>query len=434
VLPHTLSLGNDRYRFVSGIGVQTLGSALDHGVAYAALSRFEASFVLARVARERPELLRRLHTTFVRRDVVPCAAGLEAEQLLAQLQRALGNGCDARGRLGCASLRVLKAERRAPAPPPLVIAPERPPLAPRRVREDHYVGVLIKTRAGLPCADVACEFELADGSKRRASTDALGIASVRPVPAGTCKIRLLFHDAGSWSAPGAAPPQRVGTGPARTHVVRHGEHLMRLCLRHGLTDWKAVWEAAPNAALRGRRKSPHVLREGDCVVLPGIAIGEIERSVDATHPLTLQSELTQTVRLRLHDFGRAGLDGLEYQLSYEHAGKRVDRAGAAATDAEGGLIETLPVEVESVLLRFKRPKLTLALSLGALDPAQDADSATPVASGARARLCGLGYAPSAGQLTAAMVAQFQAEQLGRTQPSGELDGETCGKLEALYGT
>jgi hypothetical protein len=328
---------------------------------------------------------------------------------------------------------VLKRARRNLAPPPAP-APPRPPLSARQVREAHYVAVLVKSRSGRPIADVACELRFADDSRLIVHTDPLGIASAQSVPAGPCRIRLVAHDLSSWNPVSGAPARSVGRGPARTHQVRPGEHLMRVCLRHGITDWKSVWSDSANAALRARRRSPHVLHEEDSLVLPGLEIGEIERCIDATHAVRLDCELAQTVRVRLRDFARAGLDGLEYELSYEHAGKRVQRAGAAATDRDGTLREQLPLEVENLVLVFKRPKLVLALRLGELDPAQDADRKTPIASGADARLCGLGYASAVGEVDTRVIARFQAEELGRAEPSGELDGETCSRLEALYGT
>jgi N-acetylmuramoyl-L-alanine amidase len=398
-----------------------------------AVSRFEAAHVLDRVAREQPALLQRLYTSFVLRGTALFAAPVSVQNALARLKAELGAALGGEATQALARLRVLKRKRHALAPPP---APElpRPPLRARQPRAEHYVAVLVKSRSGRPVADVVCELRFADGSSQLVSTDPLGVASARPVPPGSCTIRLVAHDASSWKAASGSQAKLVARGPVRSHVVRHGEHLMRLCLRHGIADWKSAWADAANAALRARRKSPHVLREGDVVVLPGIQIGEVERPVDATHALILDSELEQTLRVRLRDFARAGLDGLEYELSYEHAGRRVQRAGAAATDRDGGLCEQVPMEVESVVLHFKRPRLVLALRLGELDPVQDADAKTPIASGAQARLCGLGYASAAGDVDPSVLARFQAAELGRAQPGGELDAETCAKLEALYGT
>ena len=65
--------------------------------------------------------------------------------------------------------------------------------------------------------------------------------------------------------------------------MRDGECLSAIAHRYGLKSWPELWNDDNNAALREKRKSPHVLHPGDEVAVPGLAISEVRYATDATY-------------------------------------------------------------------------------------------------------------------------------------------------------
>lgn len=123
---------------------------------------------------------------------------------------------------------------------------------------------------------------------------------------------------------------------------------------------------------------------------------------------------------------------------YTLGAERVARPGRAPTDDAGWLEETLPLVAREVVLHLLEPSLSFEVALGHLDPAHDEQNEDHCASGVAQRLSALGYAPGAvgetlGQRAALALAAFQADELERDSPSGEVDAETLNALTRAYG-
>ena len=52
------------------------------------------------------------------------------------------------------------------------------------------------------------------------------------------------------------------------HNVKQGEHLSLIAVMYGFADHQPIWNDPANAALRQRRKHPHILMPGDIVEIP----------------------------------------------------------------------------------------------------------------------------------------------------------------------
>lgn len=292
-----------------------------------------------------------------------------------------------------------------------------------------WVGLELVSEGGTPLSGMRVELTAPDGDVRTLATDERGQAVAHGLPAGSCGIALATVDAKRW-----APDSVVRKEAGPTHVVRQGECLSRIAYRLGYSDWQKIWSDDQNAALKRKRKSPHVLLPGDMIILPSIEIGMIERGTDAMHRIVVadpQDELV-TVRLKLESRWKKAFEGLEYKLSFVQDGELVTRPGAGPTSSSGEIEENVPARADSILVAFERPKICFKLRVGALDPLQDGEDGAVVPTGLEARLRALGYAPLDGSSSAA-TASFQRSELGREEPTGELDAETRGKLEQLYG-
>lgn len=103
-------------------------------------------------------------------------------------------------------------------------------------------------------------------------------------------------------------------------------------------------------------------------------------------------------------------------------------------DGSGGLTQDIPDSATQAVVTVWEgdpptgASVRYAIAMGELEPATSLD-------GARARLRNLGYAPGAGEAlddeTSVALREFQEDH--DLEPTGELDGETSGKLQSVHG-
>lgn len=298
-----------------------------------------------------------------------------------------------------------------------------------------YVVVEVVSGTGAPLPGVRLALTAPDGSVHTLATGADGMARLEGIDPGTCAIVVPAIDMRRWEADGGAAT-RVRTEPGRMHVVQPGECLALLAHRNGIADWRELWDHPENAGLKAKRKSPHVLLPGDSVALPGIDVGQLERSTDATHRITVTGSAAEVeLVLVLRDHEGDALAGEAYELTFVHEGRSQKRSGQLS--GSGELRESVPVAVRSADLFLTALGIHRRLAVGRLDPIKD-EGAAPVQTGVLARLIALGHGsrkagggPHA-DLRAA-VRSFQELVMGIRDPTGELDEATCTKLEEAYG-
>jgi N-acetylmuramoyl-L-alanine amidase len=308
----------------------------------------------------------------------------------------------------------------------------------RKALERHWVEISAVDSDGKAVPGVALEIELADGSVRPAVTDADGFARLEPVPPGNVVIRLPKIDGSGWRAAGAQSSGKKG--PARVHAVKQGDCLSSIALKYGFPDWELVWNHDKNADLRKKRKSPHVLRPGDKVAIPGLDIFQISRSTDATHQVEIGTEPKVALDVVLEEFATEPLANRACVLRYDGA-KGPEVIDGLNVDDKGRLQVDLPAYVRTVEIEVEGLDEILVLNLGGLDPHSDHDDASAlVISGIEQRLHALAYAGTPrGVLDDALrsvLAAYQRRELGRSEAeaTGEPDEETCSELEKAYGS
>jgi hypothetical protein len=183
-----------------------------------------------------PRLLEHLCTVFLTGGPVPAGydRSLQRDARLERLLRLLG---DARGTSAVTRLSACVLVRQ---PPRRTVAREvvQSPLAPamqpsRPPREDHWLEVRVVDPKGNPLSNVQCEIALSNSELRYASSDADGFVYLKPIPSGTCGIRLPTIDFRAWS------PQ----GGARAILVRKGSRAR--------TWWSSsakIWVRSPSTS------------------------------------------------------------------------------------------------------------------------------------------------------------------------------------------
>jgi len=215
-------------------------------------------------------------------------------------------------------------------------------------------------------------------------------------------------------------------------VVGQHECISRIAHASGRWDWRLVWDAPGNAALRARRANPDVLFPGDEVVLPDLARADRPCALDALNRFRVAVPGT-TLRLVVQTPEGAPVDGCPYRLLIDglppHAG-RTDGGGALEcpirpTDDHA----TLELGPDRRLAAGTEPRM-FDLQLGALDPVSEL-------AGVQARLNNLGFEAGqvdgiAGPLTRAGVRAFQ--RAAGLVVDGIPGPNTQAALEAAHGS
>jgi hypothetical protein len=220
------------------------------------------------------------------------------------------------------------------------------------------------------------------------------------------------------------------------YTVRQGDHVTRIAISCGFTDWSPVWKAPENAELRSKRASPDVLMPGDSLYVPDLQTKELSAATDQSHEYILvQKPLNLRIKIldRFNDClsntdcnFRVGGDsknmstdsagGLKYPLTLQQR-----RAG----DGNLQLQEPLVVKQQNLVRTLQIP-----LQLGQIDPVDEV-------SGQLKRLKNLGYYSAVNgddpdaKLFQAAIEEFQCEN--NLTVDGICGPQTQAKLKAVYG-
>jgi hypothetical protein len=212
------------------------------------------------------------------------------------------------------------------------------------------------------------------------------------------------------------------------YVIKRGEHLAKIATDHGLSSYRAtIWDAPQNAALKQKRKNPHVLNPGDSVHIPDRQIQQFSAATEVRHRFRVKRERLW-LRVALEDFLGKPLAGAKCELTLD--GKPIELVADG-----GGRIETeIPPTAQDAVLVVKDAASPLKdkrllLRIGDLTPVEEP-------SGQRARLSNLGYFlgllddPDPRLLQSA-IEEFQCD-FGLTV-DGKCGAKTQAKLKQVHG-
>jgi N-acetylmuramoyl-L-alanine amidase len=209
-----------------------------------------------------------------------------------------------------------------------------------------------------------------------------------------------------------------------THIVKQGECLSRIAAAYGFADWRRVYEAPENAALREKRPNPNVLFPGDEIVIPQRDQTAEPADTGKTHVFVVKTPKTKLNVRMLDEYGSpmpseryvADVDGTLYY---------------GETNGDAILSLDLPVDATQAEIWIAGQSRTLRL--GELNPIEN----TPDdgVSGIQGRLRGLGFNPGPidgkmGPRTRAALLAFQRQY--KLTRSGAADAETVARLKKEY--
>jgi hypothetical protein len=159
------------------------------------------------------------------------------------------------------------------------------------------------------------------------------------------------------------------------HVVQPQETLSSLAERYGFRHLATIWERPENAALRAKRKDPHMLVPGDRVFIPDHGTKSFSRGTNSVHQFVAKRS---GLKLRLRFLDVHGPDRASEPVQVAIDGQET----AHKRDGRGVLELEIPRGAKEGVLRIG--ELRLPFQIGALAPIDELK-------GRVARLWDLGY-------------------------------------------
>jgi len=162
---------------------------------------------------------------------------------------------------------------------------------------------------------------------------------------------------------------------ATNHIVKQGEHLARIAAQYGFRDYTTIWGHPANAALKQKRKSPHVLHPGDTVIIPEKAVKTETRPTGAQHVFRVKTKKL-ALHIKLQDATGKPITSEACDVAAESDQRKL------TTNSDGLVKRRIPADAESGQLQagvFQAP-----IRIGHLDPVDEI-------SGQVGRLNNLGY-------------------------------------------
>lgn len=160
-------------------------------------------------------------------------------------------------------------------------------------------------------------------------------------------------------------------------TARIGDHASRIARESGFKGYPPIWNDPGNEALREMRGTPHILAEGDRLVIPPAALREVRRPTDRRHRFVAERPVL-VVRIEV-----AAWDGRHPPL--DDLVVRLDGVEVTPTSATEGTVE-IPVEPLTDFCTLAFGDRVVDVRVGFLAP-------VTTLAGCRERLANLGYRP-----------------------------------------
>ena len=299
-----------------------------------------------------------------------------------ELRRTLRRAAET-GRLG------IERVERAPWPFPDTLEDPQPAPepAPHVDEELAFVAFRLVDQDGQPVPRRAVHLVLADRSEQEGFVDGEGRFRLDGVAPGSCKLTFPDLDLSDFSAPRVlsgkdeaeeAGPVQVDPPPSGfAYTAEPSDTLSSVAERYGFLHFATIWDHAGNASLRAVRNDPHVLLQGDGIVVPpkNPPTRSIQTGAERTYIV-----FTQALRLKLQ-----AVDATGSPVSIDESSVHVDGAEVAATVAGGSVDLGVPRDAKEVTFQVSPDDGdACSVTVGALPPLREAG-------GAEARLENLGY-------------------------------------------
>jgi hypothetical protein len=205
------------------------------------------------------------------------------------------------------------------------------------------------------------------------------------------------------------------------HIVKQGEHLPKIAVQYGFSDYQVIWNHPDNAKLKQTRKDPNVLYAGDIVVIPDKDSKEENCATDQRHTFRILGH-SLPFKIRVLDYFGDPIADTKCELLIDLVSHEL------TTDSDGFVNLNIPVNAQRGELRIQN--MNLPFRIGTLDPVEEL-------SGWQERLNNLGYTagltqtPNENTLQSA-VEDFQSDY--KLTVDGVCGPKTQAKLKEVHGS
>ena len=210
------------------------------------------------------------------------------------------------------------------------------------------------------------------------------------------------------------------------HTVVQGEHLAKIADAYGFKDFNAIWNHPNNAALKNKRKTPHVLYPGDEVYIPDRELRVEDKPTDNKHNFVLRQKPLK-LRLKLLDVNEQPAPNTRCELIVETT------RYSLTSDGSGMIEQEIPWGATTGRLIARNPSvpidLDVPIQIGYLDPVEERE-------GQQARLNNLGYRsgePGSGDEFRFRQAVEEFQRNHHLTVDGVCGPQTQAKLKEVHG-
>lgn len=166
---------------------------------------------------------------------------------------------------------------------------------------------------------------------------------------------------------------------ASTHIVQQGECLSSIAKKYGYRDWRTIYRAPENAALRRKRPNPNILHPGDEIVIPDLTPRHESAATTQRHKYVLHNFET-TIHIVIQDEMGRPLKNKRYKL---RVGEQVYHGKTSGTGAIEKKIDA-DTSMGELTVYALGGGYCWSLDIGHLDPHDEE-------SGVKGRLHNLGF-------------------------------------------
>src|SRR5258706_13539058 len=142
-------------------------------------------------------------------------------------------------------------------------------------------------------------------------------------------------------------------------TASQGDSILSLAHDNG-HFWQKVWDHGENAALKGKRKNPNQIMEGDEVFIPDLEVKQESRAADASHVFKRKG-VPAKMKMQLFSLGEPRKNE-PYVLELD--GKLI----TGNLDGEGKLEQFIPPNCKGGSLKLQNGKDIIPIKLGHLNP------------------------------------------------------------------
>ncbi len=143
---------------------------------------------------------------------------------------------------------------------------------------------------------------------------------------------------------------------AKYHTVKQSDHLSKIALQYGFSDYRVLWEHSENATLKQQRQNPNVLFPGDRLYIPDKQEKTESGATEQRHRFRLSLQPLK-LRIVVKDLNDQPVANTSCQLHIEGEIYKL------TTDSQGLIEQEIPRIAERGKFTIQDPENAMAMEV-----------------------------------------------------------------------